>query len=430
MNTTVGSKVGFSYVANPYVCPVDWVQVYAASSGINGTYWYLDPTTASTGSYRAYNALSGSSVIYADAPNAGQYVQAGQAFFVQAATSNPNVIFNESAKMPSSSKLSVFGATNSLSKIYITLLKQTNSASITTDGVAVAFGSKFSNVFGTQDGLKFGNGIDNVSILDKGKSLSIDGRLPATVTDVISLNIEQPSTSNYKLKIDASAYLSNGVTPYLLDSYKNTQTAISGIDSVAFIIDTLKIATYTNRFSILFKPSVLPISSITASATLKNGIATISWKTAGEENVINFIVEKSADAKTFTKIAQATAKNIASAFYTATDNSVLATTYYRIKAISTTGSTGYSNVAKLSITDYELGITTYPNPAKSSVIIKGSHIVSVEVVDNLGRVLKTKTFKDASNPTLSLSGLQAGAYHFKVQTTDGKVSRADLVISN
>ena len=59
--------------------------------------------------------------------------------------------------------------------------------------------------------------------------------------------------------------------------------------------------------------------------------------------------------------------------------------------------------------------------------MNGSHIASVQVVDNLGKVVKTVSLKDAINPTLSLSGLSAGAYHLKVQTTDGKVSNVGLI---
>ena len=86
----------------------------------------------------------------------------------------------------------------------------------------------------------------------------------------------------------------------------------------------------------------------------------------------------------------------------------------------------YSLVFKQSTVD-RLPLTVYPNPAKSSVVVKGSHITSVQVVDNLGRIVKTVSLKDATNPSLSVSGLPAGAYHLKVQTTDGKVSSVAVV---
>ena len=87
----------------------------------------------------------------------------------------------------------------------------------------------------------------------------------------------------------------------------------------------------------------------------------------------------------------------------------------------------FSNAASLTTNHSQL--TTYPNPAKSSVMVKGSHIASVQVVDNLGRIIETISLKDATNPTLNVRGLSAGAYHLRIQTTDGKVNGANLVVS-
>ena len=86
----------------------------------------------------------------------------------------------------------------------------------------------------------------------------------------------------------------------------------------------------------------------------------------------------------------------------------------------------YSLVFKQSTVD-RLPFTVYPNPSKNNIVLNGNHIASVQVVDNLGRVVKTVSLKDAINPTLTLSGLSAGAYHLKVQTTDGKVSNVAVV---
>jgi hypothetical protein len=436
LNTTVGSRVGFSYVANPYVCPVDWVQVYGASSGINGSYWYLDPTTAATGSYRAYNALTGSNIIYPDEPDAGQYIQAGQAVFVQAATSSPSVVFNESAKVPTSTKLSVFGATNTLSKIYVSLLKQVNGTSITTDGAAIAFSNKFGNVYGTQDALKFSNESDNIYINDKGQSLSIDGRLPATATDVVAFKIGNPSATKYLLKVVASNYINNGYSPLIYDAYKNTTTPLSGVDSIAFTVDTTVAASYSNRFSIIFSPSALPINSIVASATLTGEVATITWNTVGEKNESYFEVEKSTDAVTFNKINEEAAKNTATASYSITDNNVISTTYYRIKSVSEVGTVSYSNVAKLTTNNPSLTtISIYPNPVRENLNITLSNgsasgstykarVLSIagKEVMNVGNIKAT-----GSNITLGAINLASGVYILELTDVLGNKQQAKFV---
>jgi len=74
-----------------------------------------------------------------------------------------------------------------------------------------------------------------------------------------------------------------------------------------------------------------------------------------------------------------------------------------------------------------VAITTFPNPAKDVITVKGNHISAIQVVDNIGRVVKVISLTDATNPTFSVSKLSAGAYHLKVQTKEGKVSLVGMV---
>ena len=378
---------GLSMVANPYDCPVSWTSVYnnshTAGSDINGTWYFLDPTYGEKGTYEAYNYSSGSQ--YSDEANASDLIQAGQAFFVlnsTATTPTPKVVFQEAAKQATSTKLSIFGATTPLSKIYVELYKGTSR----TDGVAIAFRNDFTNNnVGTQDAYKLGGGSDNIAISDKGIELGIDGRLPATATDAIALKIGSPTTTTYQLNVNAANYIDNGFLPLLYDAYKNTTTSLgSGVTTVDFTVDSKTAATYANRFSIIFTPSALAVNSIVASATLNNKIATITWNTVGEKGESRFEVEKSTDGKTFSSIGQQAAKNTSTASYTATDNSVVeGNNYYRIKAVNVTGAVNYSNIAKLTTNNSQL-ITVYPNPLVGKTlnvqvtnVAAGKYVVSI-----------------------------------------------------
>ncbi len=393
LNTTFGARSGFSMVANPYVAPVQWTKVYAASvavsaGGINASYWYLDPTYSATGTYLAYNALSGGSSVTSDATNsytkastnattATDFIQPGQAFFVQSASATPTVKFTEACKAASSANLkSIFGVTAPVSKIYLSLLmKDTANKYAGVDGAALAFRSDFGNTaYGPQDALKFGTSNNSVAISDKGTALSIDGRMPATASDVIPIALRKLTAKSYKLVIDASSYNANSYLPVLKDNYRGIVKVLSiGVDTITFTVDTSIAATYSNRFSLGFKQTTLAVNSIVASASLNNKTASISWNTVGEKRVSRFEVEKSTDAKSFTKIGQATAKNTTTASYSATDNNATAAiNYYRIKAISEVGTVSYSNVAKVSISNYESGITLYPNPLKGSKVLNVS----------------------------------------------------------
>ena len=403
---------GFSMVANPYVSPVLWGTglgsngantVYGNSTNINGTFWYLAPTSGTNSNYLAFNALTGSaatlaSLNYAYAPlysSASGYIQPGQAFFVQTATNgSPTVNFTEATKGSTANLYNTFGISKPLSKIYFSLLKQDSATRYSqVDAAAVAFRSDFGNtVYGPQDATKIINASDNLFISDKGKNLSIDGRLPATATDVLPIALSKPSGKNYQLVIDASIYGDSGFLPVLKDNYKGTVKALStGIDTITFTVDTTNAASYSNRFSIIFTPSALAVNSIVASASLNNKIATITWNTVGEKGESYYEVEKSTDGKNFNSIGQQAAKNIASASYSTTDNSVVSgNNYYRIKAVSATDAVNYSNIAKLTTNNLPL-TTIYPNPLVGKTLnVSLSNVASGKYVVSIYNVLGQK----------------------------------------
>ena len=440
------SPTGFSMVANPYVAPVVWSNVYTASgagaSGLNASYWYLDPTSASTGGYFADNALSGPSQVYNQSGSPTDYstkapsgiIQAGQAFFVQndgtGTTSTSRILkFTEACKDAAYTRLGVFGISTPLSKIYISLLKNNAGTYKLLDGAAAAFSSNFTNTYGAQDAKKLSGSSDNLFITDKGRSLSIDGRLPATASDVLPISLSSLSGTDYQLVVNAATYIANGYAPYLVDAYSKTTTAITGIDTIDFTANTSVAATYQNRFSIVFKPTTLAVNSIVATATANGNLATITWNTVGEKGVAKFEVEKSTDGTSFASIGQQAAKNTVTASYTATDKDVVTTTFYRIKAVSTDGTIAYSNIAKLT---YNLQLTTYnlyPNPLVGKTlnvqlnnVTVGKYVVSI--YNSLGqKVIEQAISHAGGNGTHSLnieSSIAKGVYNVVIQEVNSK----------
>ena len=434
------TDTSFSIVANPYVAPVSWATIYGNSTGLNASFWYLDPTTGSTGNYLADNASSGSSILVyntSGSPSdynaiaASGFIQPGQAFFVQNhGTKAPTLKFTEDSKSISSSSFAkVFGVTTPLSKLYITLLKNNGSTNSLVDGAAAAFSAKFTNTYGSQDAKKLNGSSDNLSITDKGRNLSIDGRLPATTNDVLPISLSALSGTTYKLVVNATTYTANGVAPYVVDAYNKTTSAINSIDTIAFTVDTKTPATYQNRFSIVFKPTTLAVNSIVVSASLKNTTATIVWNTVGENGVAAFTVEKSTDGISFTKIGEVSAKNTATASYTATDNDVVTTTsYYRIKAISTDGTISYSNTVKLT-TNYSPLTSIYPNPLVGRIlniqlgnVEAGKYVVSI--TNELGQTVTKETISHSGGVgTHSINikeSIASGVYHVTISSVESK----------
>ena len=166
--------------------------------------------------------------------------------------------------------------------------------------------------------------------------------------------------------------------------------------------------------------------------------ATIAFEVEGKKAAINKLT--AIDSKTELPISISTPK---AGTYTLAINTkninlpvylkdAVAGTYTDLSAATTITTTAKETAGRYSLvfkqpTFDRLPLTVYPNPSKNTIIVNGSHIASVQVVDNLGKVVKVVSLKDAMNPTLSLSGLATGAYRLKIQTTDGKVSTVGMV---
>ncbi len=386
-------KNSYSYIANPYACPIDFHNIYSnghITNMVDG-YWYLDPTIGATGKYVAYNAIANTNNTGA---TYGNFIQPGQGFLVcNYNSSSPTLKITEVDKSTLSTSLtSVFGTATPSSKIVTMLLSGANSTRL--DAAVAVFGNSFSNGLGLEDSRKLTSGNENLSIKVDTDYLSIDGRLPALASDSLSLVLGELNNTQYLLKVDASNYQSNGLLPYLLDNYKQITTPLNGIDTFAFTVDTSIASSYTNRFKIIFKPNTLPVNSIVASATLNSKVAKITWNTVGEKNVSYYQVEKSSDAKTFEAIEKTTAKNNATASYAAADN-ITSTSFYRIKAVSTTGSFTYSNVVKLSIENYQSSIRLYPNPLNVKTLnVTMENVVAGKYTISLYNVLGEKVVSE------------------------------------
>ena len=160
----------------------------------------------------------------------------------------------------------------------------------------------------------------------------------------------------------------------------------------------------------------------------------------GEKNVASYEVEKSADAKNFTAIEKVAAKNTETASYNTTDNSVTTTTYYRIKAVSTTGAISYSNVAKLSTDNRLPSYSLYPNPLKGTGVVNVnlSNVVAgkytLSIYNTLGQKVSEQTISHtggSATHAISINNvLAAGVYSVTISEANSKqvVNQSNLSV--
>lgn len=236
-----------------------------------------------------------------------------------------------------------------------------------------------------------------------------------------------PSGNNYVAKWDGTSWNELGGN--------KTSTFNSWINSI--ITDKTgyvyaagnftKGSSYNIYYYVAKYTQTLPVKLSSISAAQENKDIAIKWHTSTKLNTSHFIVQHSTDGSSFTDIGTVPATGRANGYSFIDNQPTNGTNYYRLKSVDKDGATSFSKVVSASLTTYDSRLTTFPNPTKDVVTVKGNHIASVEVIDNAGRIIKVITLKDATNPILSVSGLQAGLYHLRIQTSDGKVSAVGMV---
>jgi hypothetical protein len=95
-----------------------------------------------------------------------------------------------------------------------------------------------------------------------------------------------------------------------------------------------------------------------------NGVQ-VEWTNQTEKNVLQYIVERSADGRDFSelRVQRPTSNHGDAASYTAFDATPVAgINYYRIKAQEIDGNILYSKILRVETSDARTGMVLYPNP--------------------------------------------------------------------
>jgi hypothetical protein len=367
---TGSNSKGFSLVGNPYVSPIDWNAIVDAgrATNLSSTIWFLNPKTVG---YVTYNKATGQTAPSGN--NYGRYIQPGQGFFVRTTAASPSLTITEADKEVTQTA-DVFGseATSAQQVLRIGLYKPVEGITTSLVDETVAVFGNFSNAVNGDDSYKMENSAYNIALLNNGNKLAIEARSAVSANDVLPVSLNKLSNgTNYQLKVDASGYNSNGFDVYVKDAYKQTETLVKvgGESVVDFTIDNAVSASYNNRFSLVFKPSVLPISSIDVQGVQQGNDVVLSINTVGESNIGTYSVEKSTDGVAYSAIAVLSAKNTASASYSVTDSkAVSGNNYYRVKVNGLNEASTYSKVVIVKVGGSAAKYALYPNPSNGSQV--------------------------------------------------------------
>jgi len=173
---------------------------------------------------------------------------------------------------------------------------------------------------------------------------------------------------------------------------------------------------------------IMPLSLTDFSAQLQNSDGILSWKTANEVNTTSFEVERSTDARNYTKIGTVAAAGTSASdrSYSFTDRNITklgsSAIYYKLKMKDADGKFTYSNVVPLTINSKTSVVLLYPNPVKESATLMMSvdkkERIIYSISDNAGRVLRSeKVNLTAGSNTINIkvNELAAGVYTLTIQ---------------
>lgn len=259
-NTTNSVTNGYSLVGNPYQSAVDWNAV--TKSGIDATYWAWDPNMGTTAQRGRYVSFNGTTNNYVGTPpsQVGQFIQPGQAFFVKNTVSGTagTLTFDESDKATTSAN--VFRSANTPT-LGVALYDPNELAigAYPIDAAKAVFSVDYTNELGLGDATKLEAAGENIAWYRNNTKLAIDASAPVTTSDELAMKtLRLGANKNYTFKIETTNF-DSALTPYLVDNFLNTQTAISTSEVyLATFSTTSNTASYgEDRFKIVFQNSAL-----------------------------------------------------------------------------------------------------------------------------------------------------------------------------
>ncbi|HEU4470751.1 MAG TPA: ELWxxDGT repeat protein, partial [Flavisolibacter sp.] len=160
--------------------------------------------------------------------------------------------------------------------------------------------------------------------------------------------------------------------------------------------------------------SVLPVTLLSFTGRIDNGIARLEWKVAEEQDIEHYIVEKSADGISFAAFDTVAAVNAGDHTYMLYDSRPFeGNNFYRLRIKEQDGSTRFSQAVRL-VKDSRDAVRIYPQPASDKLMIHtGSNRLlntAAQLSDGSGRLI-SRFVLNAQPYMLDISRLATGIYY-------------------
>ena len=243
----------------------------------------------------------------------------------------------------------------------------------------------------------FGQGFVPLNVYGKTASINVGGTLSKNTYSWTRNNIP------YAVKKGDSTLTLNG------DGTYHVQVSNDLIPNLTLLSTSL---TYTAG------PLPVTLVNFTAKKTAKGNL--ISWSTTTEVNNAGFEIQRSADAKSFARIARfdGNGNSKSSHTYQFIDTDPFPSSYYKLKQIDFDGTTTYSH--QVFVNAEISALKLYPNPTKGDFTLESTDSDNpVLIYDLLGQ--KVLEMKGKGIRTLQTDQLSRGIYIIQVGSKSAKL---------
>jgi hypothetical protein len=416
---------GYTLIGNPYACEVDFSSFYTANSSvISNKYWTYDPGSDNT-NYLTYSM----GVVAGNRPsniitNAnGSRIASGQAFFVESINGG-TATFTEAHKT-SSAQAGVFRS-NSVQKLIRTSFEQQGGTSI--DNMVIRFSDDPAVTLAENrdwDAATLNTG-NFVAGIKGNRSFAIQTRPLTFYDDTVMVRIVSSSTGNFRLSFSEYDNFTEAAQIILLDLFTGTQTDVKANPIYNFSI-TNDASTQGGRFKLVFRSStsVMPLSFLGIAASKKDKSVEVKWNLAFEQDVQQYVVERSGDGRSFSSIASVSSKgnsNVPVSYMFTDVQPLTGSSYYRIRAVEKNGTEKLSSIVQVDVKNTS-EIMVYPNPAKDVLNLRlpatsSSATYNLVIRNSFGATVLQQRLSNSTN-MINVSALAAGVYYFTVAEADG-----------
>ncbi len=190
-----------------------------------------------------------------------------------------------------------------------------------------------------------------------------------------------------------------------------------------------------NLFTFGSVSATLPLTLLHFDAKRKNAITEITWKTADEQHVSHFVVERSENGTDFYAIGKVNARNAGrTAHYSlADDKPVVSITYYRLKSIDLDGSSTLSHIVRVTETanGHQLLVN---NPVRDRIALTAKGNLSGDfdysIYDMHGKVMQRGKVNLRTNTQVYISipgSIPSGSYTINLHKSSTFISKKIIV---